>query len=255
MTSNVYCLLLTGKGDLHAHMCIIQPNLQPQRLQALLQHSPTELMHFAETLMCRVVPDVPTSSLVHSDADAKPASYEVPLSAPMTPSDASTLHAQVASAQMDLQYHHHTFTCKKNGFLGTDLSCRVTMPRPIVKCTQIFKNTCAMLVKCTNGHIAPHVRSLLLAQPCNMAVWLSCKASSYYRDFHIWALAKLHNLSSASPPQLPPLEAFAAEKAEYALKYSTKNDSYNLNGSITEAAIEMLEKAVASVSHACDTGW
>jgi hypothetical protein len=242
--------MFVGKGDLHAHMCIIQPTLQPSAVMQSLQSHATQLAKFAETLMCRIVPDVPRENLVLSTSDPKPAAYQVPLTIPTCRSESAHLDAATASAQLDLQLHHHTHTCKKQGFAGNNWSCRVSMPRPVVANTSVFKDTSTLLVKCNNGHIAPHLKSLLLAQPCNMAVWLSCEASSFYRDYHIWALGNLHGISTAAPPALPSDEAFAAEKAEYALKYTTKNDSYDLSSRATEAAMGMLENASNSVARA-----
>jgi hypothetical protein len=84
-------------------MCIIQPTLQPPALLQFLQAQPQQLATFAETLMCRIVPDVPKDKLVLSTADPKSAAYQVPLAVPTCPNDAAELNAATASAQLDLQ--------------------------------------------------------------------------------------------------------------------------------------------------------
>jgi hypothetical protein len=87
------------------------PLCSPQTaLVQTLQSQPTQLATFAETLMCRVVPEVPKDKLVLSTADPKrPAAYQAPLIIPTCPSKDAQLDAATASAQsLDLQLHHHT---------------------------------------------------------------------------------------------------------------------------------------------------
>jgi hypothetical protein len=186
-----------------------------------------------------VVPDIPTADKISSTADPKPASYVVPLrDTPAT--DQLIYQANLASDCLD---HHHTNRCKKGGCLGTDLSCNVNMPRPTVDQHTIMPNTGTLLVRCNKSSIAPYIPAVLLANPCNMAIWLSCEVSTWWREWHLWALAKAHGHTDMPPPECAPVAVQAAQHAEYSLKYSTKNDAVNISTPIMEAAARLIEKA------------
>jgi hypothetical protein len=191
------------------------------------------------TLRCRVVPEIPDEQRISPNADPKPASYVVPL---QEATDAQLLVDQ-SNLAGDCLDHHHTNRCKKGGCLGTDLSCNVTMPRPTVDAHTIVTSSGALLAKCNKSSIAPYIPAVLLATPCNMAIWLSCEVSTWWRDWHLWALGKAHNHTEAPPPECAPIAVQAAQQAEYSVKYSTKNDAVNISTPIMETAARMLDKA------------
>jgi hypothetical protein len=228
----------TGRADLHCHGNIVQPDLQPARMLQLARDQPEQLARFLEAIMCREVTDVPTQLQVDRNADPKPAAYRVPLHDDAA-SNMQRVCAMLGNCQLDVQHHHHTTTCAKNGGAANDMGCRVTMPRCTVPATSVI----AHVVKCNNAHVAPHIPALLLAQPMNQAVWASCEASSSLRDHYIWALAKAHNLTDAPPPPLMSAARNAAEKAEYATKYSTKPDNVNLATPTAQLALRILERS------------
>jgi hypothetical protein len=231
----------TGRADLHDHGNIVQPDLQPARMLQLAREHPEQLARFLEAIMCREVVDVPVDLQVDRNADPKPAAYRVPLD------DASNnmdlVNAMLGNCQLDVQRHHHTPTCAKNGGAANDMACRVTMPRCTLPDTSIIAQTQSLVAKCNNAHVAPHIPALLLAQPMNQAVWVSCEASSSLRDHYIWALAKANDLTTAPPPPLVSASQNAAEKAEYATKYSTKPDNVNLATPTAQLALRILERS------------
>lgn len=192
--------------------------------------------------MCRVVPDVPATAAIQPTADPKPAAYRLPLDGSI---DAAGCEAHIGNVANDMQHHHHTATCKKGGYLGTDFSCRVAMPRPLMPVTSILRKAGTFIVKCSNSAIAPYLQSLQLAHPTNMALYITSEVSSWWRQWHIWAWGKATGTGETSPPASHAADVAAAEAAEYCLKYSTKPDAVNLSASISQTACNILEKAQA----------
>lgn len=199
-----------------------------------------QLCRFVETVMCRTVPHVPAAAVIHPTDEPKPAAYQLPLDGTVS---AAAAAAHVGNVAMDMQQHHHTATCKKGGYLGTDFSCRVAMPRPLVPVTSVLTKTGTFLVKCTNSAIAPYMQSLQMAHPTNMALYITSEVSTWWRQWHIWAWGKVTGTSAASPPKTPSAHMAGAEAAEYCLKYSTKPDAVNLSASVAEMACKILDKA------------
>jgi hypothetical protein len=243
----------TGRGDLHDHSNIIQPDLQPARMLQLAKDQPKQLARFLAAIMCREVVDVPPHLQVDRLADPKPAAYQVPLDH-ITNDNIQHVSAMLGNCQLDVQRHHHTPTCAKNGGGANDMCCRVTMPRCTLPETCIITQTHNLVVKCNNPYVAPHIPALLLAQPMNQAVWVSCEASGSLRDWYIWAMAKAANLTKAPPPPLVSAFQSSAEKAEYATKYCTKPDNINLVTPTAQMALRILERShnYAATKAACN---
>eukprot|EP00775_Hariotina_reticulata_P002012 gene2012-2334_t len=190
--------------------------------------------------MCRTTDVIPTELEVDRNADPKPAAYQPSLD---RDDNAAHCNAHVSNCALNVQEHHHTHTCAKNGHSSNDFGCRVAMPRPAVQHTSIIAGSNCLVGKCSDPHLSPYIPSLMLPQPANQAVWLSSEASGFLRDHYIWALAKQAGSTVAAPPKLPSGYAAAAEKAEYCAKYTSKADNVHLGNGVSALAVQMLERA------------
>jgi hypothetical protein len=228
----------TGRGDLHNHGNIVQPDLQPARMLQLAKEQPQQLVRFLHGIMCREVVEVPAELQVDRKADPKPAAYRAHLDG-----DVQHITAMLGNCQLDVQHHHHTPTCAKNGGGANDMECRVTMPRCAVGDTCIIAQRQSVIVNANNAHVAPHIPALMMAQPMNQATYAACEASGFLRDHYIWALAKAANFTKMPPPPMVSAFQYAAEKAEYATKYSTKADNVNLTTPTAQLVLRILERS------------
>lgn len=253
-----------GRGAPHSHGQFVAVCLQPENLKRLMHELPEQLTRYIEMLMCRFVPDVPGCGLQLYKDEQRPvhaASYEVALpersaacvqgdAVPVftvNPEDKQRLLNHIANCVLESQRHKHTHTCSKNGFGGTDADCRMAMPRPEVPETAVFPDSGVFVVKCNDPMVVPYIPSLMLAMPCNHAMYLSAEGSKWWRE--VW----LHDLKKATAggtdatrPVLPTVYQAAAESAEYACKYCTKSDCVGLNCALLQAADNMLQRAMDS---------
>jgi hypothetical protein len=155
-----YCRVLCLQGkEIYMRTCasLIQPTMQPTALVQTLQSTlakPTQLAAFAETLMCRVVPEAGAKGevgVVNSRPKASSISGSIDRShMPQRGCSVRCCHSKCLTGPSAAPPHTHT--CKKQGFAGNNWSCRVSMPRPVVANTSVFKDTSTLLVKCNNGH-------------------------------------------------------------------------------------------------------
>jgi hypothetical protein len=94
----------------------------------------------------------------------------------------------------------------------------------------------------------------MMAQPMNQATYAACEASGFLLGHYIWALAKAANLTKMPPPPMVSAFQYAAEKAEYATKYSTKAEkaeyatkystkAVNLTTSTAQLVLRILERS------------
>lgn len=231
---------VTGRGDLHAHQNITQPDLQPGKMLEHVQTRSEDLQRVLETLMCRTVAAIPEDMVLDRNADPKPAAYRPKLDGSVS---TEVLTAHICNCQEEVQDHHHTCTCAKDGHAANNVGCRVRNPQPKLAQTSIIEETGAVVMRCNRENIVPRLSSLMLANSMNNATYLSMEAGGYLRDVTIWATAAAAGITKAAPPlQLSAFEA-AAEKAEYSARYSTKSDNFNLATPSIVAATSMLSKA------------
>jgi len=52
--------------------------------------------------------------------------------------------------------HYHKATCQKNGCDGTDLSCRMEYPRPLVNVSHFNKDNCTFLLRRNHGNLVAY---------------------------------------------------------------------------------------------------
>lgn len=127
-----------------------------------------------------------------------------------------------------IQIHHHTHTCKKGGHAGNNLDCRMGFPIPMVAISKVDAETGHIYIKRSHTMIVPYLRSLMMAQGCNHAIYPCCSNNRYLRDVFLWEQRPAHS-KATRPTCSSPVQA-AAEAAEYALKYSCKVDNQEING-------------------------
>jgi len=231
---------VTGRGDLHNHENMIQPDLQTDQV---LQHAlerPEQLAKFLGAISCRTVPDIPTADRIGRTADPKPTAYRMPLD-PLPQTQQAT-NKFVGNTQLDVLLHHHTSTCAKNGGGANDVECRCSMPRCSVSEPSVVAQTGSIVTACNNPWVVGHAPAMIMGQPMNQAIWLSVDA---LRDYYIWAEAASVCPSKGKPPPMAGAHQHAAKKAEYAAKYTSKPDNVNVATPIAQLVLRISERAQA----------
>lgn len=80
-------------------------------------------------------------------------------------------------------YHVHYPTCYKNGHL----ICRMGYPRLLVKKSfPLDKKRQIHMFRRSNGNLVPFCRGLLLANPCNHSMNLTCHGERYARELQLY---------------------------------------------------------------------
>lgn len=153
-----------------------------------------------------------------------------------TPAEVHIEHLSVCARAV--QFHKHTHTCTKNDHQGTDSSCRMQYPRPVISRSFVQPSSGHVVLKRDAGRIVGYTPSLMLAQPCNQSMNLLCEASRYLRKLQLWEAANPGKTEGA--PVLLTLEQAAVDAAAYASKYATKNDLPEL----TKALLRLYEQLV-----------
>jgi len=69
--------------------------------------------------------------------------------------DAAVLEAMVAGLN-GCMVHFHKKTCQKNGCEGTDLSCRMQYPRPLVNVSHFNEDNCTFLLRRNHGNLVSY---------------------------------------------------------------------------------------------------
>lgn len=139
----------TGRGDLHIHMCIIQPDLQPSQMLEHDHSNPAQLATFVESIMCRVTEGIVETLVIDRNAEPKPMAYFPKTGGPPVQGGLTKeqLHAHLSDSQSDCQIHRHTSTCAKNNGAADDFGCRVSLPRPTVHNTGLLAEGGCLVVK------------------------------------------------------------------------------------------------------------
>ncbi len=242
----------SGRGAAHGHGQPTQRDLEPRRLWWLLTESEhkDEWVAFLEQQMCQWYPDGWAGPAAHEGcpAWARPivrpgaqpterfsdgayaAAHEPPLH-DITPARAGCF---VARGAQESQNHDHTATCAKGGRKGDDMDCRGALPRVTRGETEVHAG--GVLLRRDHGMLAPYLPSMMLAHPCNMAVYLSCEVGRWAREHKIWMARKAAGETVGEPPALLSPEENAANNAEYSCKYTTKADGVDANTPMFEAA-------------------
>ena len=110
----------------------------------------------------------------------------LPLDAPLDKAQRKRISTYLRASVEAVQQHWHTFTCKKNGCEGTDVSCRLEYIRMLVNITHMLENDCTFALRRTRGNIVPYIRALMLACPGNHTMSIFAEASRWLRQTYLW---------------------------------------------------------------------
>lgn len=243
ITSFFWKLESSGRGGIHAHGNISQPDLQPTRLKGYLcsPEFQQRLFDFIDGMASQVQPSTlvdgaPTPfarDSQHETANLPPlpdgvyaSTCRPPLEGPNATDHNHNRH--VAYCVAELNTHAHTYTCSKNGFQGGDDDCRMGYPKPKVAATAATPEG-YVAIRRDDPMIVPYTPALFLGDPCNHAVYFMCEASDYLREVEEWEKKKARGETTGERPTALPLHVVAARKAEYSSKYNTKTDGVGVN--------------------------
>ena len=146
----------------------------------------------------------------------------------------------------ELNTHHHTYTCSKNGFKGGDDDCRMNYPRELVPEMTITPEGYVAVAR-DDPMTVPYVPAMFLAEPCNHAVYFMCEAGDHLRAVAQWEKKKEAKQTEAACPAAVPLNVAAARRAEYSSKYNTKSDNIAINAKFISIT-QHLDKVAADLS-------
>lgn len=110
----------------------------------------------------------------------------LPLDKPLDAAQRKRIAAFLRASVEAINLHWHTFTCKKNGCEGTDVSCRLEYRRMLVNIAHMLEDGCSFAVRRTQGHIVPYIRALMLACPGNHTMSVFAEASRWLRQRYLW---------------------------------------------------------------------
>lgn len=157
----------------------------------------------------------------------------------LQPRHTKTAAATVLASAHALQIHSHTHTCAKGSHAADDENCRMAFPRPLCATTTIDLRSC-ITQRRNHPMLVPFNPSLLLAQPCNHALYAFAEISRFQRDLQLFRDKQQQpGGTQAEPPVLPTLEQAACDHAEYASKYATKADSPQTNAPFLRATLSI----------------
>lgn len=189
----------SGRGGLHAHSPVCCPHLQPAALRAFFagqeQHAgPPPVVLFMESIMRQWLPhplhspsEDPQRAVAAVDGNTAPENAVArdparPMAAACNLERCSHWpQAQQlrfsALAALENNMHSHTATCAKGGGDTSDEHCRMVFPRPLQAATTLVPGSDGVLLKRMCLMLVPYMGALMLAQPCNHAVYLMCEFS------------------------------------------------------------------------------
>lgn len=146
----------------------------------------------------------------------------------------------VAEAVLYLQIHKHSHTCAKKNGEPNDIGCRLRNPRPAHRETVLLNAAHAVVVlkRCCPMFV-PYLPALMLAQPCNQAVYLAIDQGIWERE------CVLAQESGRDPPPLLDAEDASHDMASYSSKYSTKADGQLLNDALLNCVLAMTAPAAS----------
>ena len=259
VTSFFWNLESSGRGGIHVHGNISQPDLQPDRLKAYLSSSEFQqkMFDFIDGMAAQVRPttivdgqDVPfardapceSARLCPLPDSVLGSTCRPPLEGEQATTDNHKRH--VAYCVAELNTHAHTYTCSKNGFGGGDDDCRMGYPKPTVDATHMTPEG-YIAVRRDDPMIVPYNPALFLGDPCNHALYFMCEASDYLREVQQWEKKIANGETAGEKPTAPPLHVIASRKAEYSSKYNTKCDGVGANTKFVTVAQHLASQHLA----------
>ena len=238
------------RGGLHAHGCVWQFNMRPERLREALttEQGQAAVLAFMESVQTQWLPgelqDAPEHDVaaqrepragealqhVRSPADDKPSIQFWRL--PLDSSSKAQRDHFAAMAVLGLLLHtHRQGTCTAAGVQPTHSNCRMGMPRLPNRRSKVKRHGHAVYLMRRSPTLVSYLLPLLLAHPCNHNAYFVCEVGRWARDVAQWKQTHpLANPGDPSRPRMPTLEHVAGIVAEYALKYATKAE--NLGGAL-----------------------
>lgn len=137
--------------------------------------------------------------------------------------------------------HSHTHTCAKGKGSADDAGCRLKFPRPLCDETRVEHTSCVTQRR-DHAMLVPYSPALMLAQPCNHALYPFCELSRFQRELQLYQeKAQQPGGTQARPPELPTLQQNAADASEYSTKYATKPDGQEVNTTFFQAALQQAD--------------
>lgn len=154
----------------------------------------------------------------------------------------------MAAAAHALQIHAHTSTCAKSGHAADDDNCRMGYPRPLCSSTRVELTAC-ITQRRNHRMLVPYSPSLLLAQPCNHALYAFTEIGRFQRDLKLFrAKQQQPGGTQAVQPALLTLEQAACDSAEYSSKYATKADGAGTNIPFLRTAVSITQAPNAAAA-------
>jgi hypothetical protein len=95
----------------------------------------------------------------------------------------------VTRVVLAVNQHWHKETCKKGDRRGDDTDCRMDYIRLLVSISHVLPDGNSLLLRRTQGNLVPYLRALMMACPSNHTMQLTCEASRWRRQYHLWQKA------------------------------------------------------------------
>ena len=126
-----------------------------------------------------------------------------------------------------LHWHHQT--CKKNGCLGNDFSCRMEYIRMLVRFSHFIENGPLFLLQRDRGNFVPYILANMMAVPGNHTMSLIGEMSRWAREVEIWEREKKMKATQRERPRLPDPTTSAYLVTEYICSYNFKSEIVSIN--------------------------
>lgn len=180
------------RGSNHFHASLIQPQLQPGRLDHHLADAASRQRVFdlISDLMCGTLPEGYTMERAGASTRAVPPdgvtlqpvphgllplACRPPVDGSLAPEE---INAHLARAAMAIMLHVHSHRCRKGGHRGTDADCAGLWPRPTVEETG-FHPDGPILARLDVPHLTFYTKALMLAHAMNHVVYLGIEQSRW----------------------------------------------------------------------------
>jgi len=75
---------------------------------------------------------------------------------PLSAEEEADMKSSLVKALQACMVHYHKATCKKNKCEGTDMSCRMEYPRPLVTESEFGDDNCTFLLRRNHGNIVSY---------------------------------------------------------------------------------------------------